>query len=132
MKAQRGFTLLEILLAFVLLGLVGGLLLQTFQGGLRNVRSSTELSHAALLARSKLTELQAIANPRPGSSSGAFGDGYAWQLELTPYRSEDGTALPDTDLLALKAVLGITWGDPADGNSYQVSTLLLSQAGARP
>jgi general secretion pathway protein I len=121
---QQGFTLLEILVAFVVLALVGGALLQLFQGGLRNIDVSTHLSHAALLARAKLNELSALDNLQPGSSEGDFSDGYRWQLQLEPYAGNGDDVPPDSPLQALSATLDIHW-EP-DG-TYRAHTLLLSR-----
>lgn len=125
MLRQRGFTLLEILVAFVVLGLLGSLMLQLFQGGLRNLDSSEHISHAALLARSKLTELQSQPALTPGLSEGQFDDTYHWRLQLTPYTIDaDGQPLPPSRIAALLAELSIHW--PADGE-YHLQTLLLSK-----
>lgn len=121
---QDGFTLLEILVAFVVLALVGGALLQLFQGGLRNVDVSTHISHAALLARAKLNELSASDNLQPGQSEGRFADGYRWQLQLEPYAGSPGDVPPDATLQALSATLDIFW-EP-DG-VYRAHTLLPSR-----
>jgi len=126
-KQARGFTLLEILVAFVMLALVGGALLQLFQGGLRNIGSSADISHAALLARSKLAELQAIKTLSAGSQSGQFSDGYRWKLDLSPYTQEDGINLPESNLHALSATLDIEW---EQDRRYRINTLLLSKSAA--
>ena len=123
LRHARGFTLLEILVAFVVLAMVGGALLQLFQGGLRNIDSSAHVSHAALLAKSKLTELSASSGLSPGLRSGRFDDTYSWQLELSPYTLENGAPLPQSSLTALHAELQITW-EPR--GSYRVQTLLLA------
>jgi len=123
MRGARGFTLLEILVAFVVLALVGGMLLQLFQGGLRNIDSSAHTSHAALLAKSKLTELSAIAGLQAGQLSGDFDEQYRWTLELTPYTSEDEAPLPEAGLLGLHATLDIHW---QPHGHYRVTTLLLA------
>lgn len=120
---QRGFTLLEILVAFMLLALVGGALLQLFQGGLRNLDSSAEITHAALLAKSKLTELSALGEVQPGNDSGRFDDRYRWELALEPYLETDAL-LPESAQQPLRATIDIRWN--RDG-LYRLQTLLLSR-----
>lgn len=121
---QRGFTLLEILVAFAMLAVLGSTLIQLFHGGLRNIDSSAHISHAALLAKSRLTELQASSNLQPGELSGNFDDRYSWQLSLEHYDSENGQLLPESTLRALHATLDVTW-EP-DGR-YRVTTLLVGK-----
>ena len=131
MKHGRGFTLIEILVAFIMLGLVGGLLLQVFQGNLRNVRASAEYGHAALLARSKMTELLVVNDLRPGTRSGDFGDGYRWELTLSPYEGEPGELAQPGRLLPLQARLRISWGALEDRNDFVLDTLYLAARPAR-
>jgi len=123
MTRQQGFTLVEILVAFMVLVLVGGALLQLFQGGMRNLDSSRHYTQAALLARSKLTELSVAPHLAAGEQSGRFDDTYRWTLTLTPYQETIDPPIPETHLLPLKADLTINW--QPDGE-YRVSTLLLS------
>ncbi len=122
-RHAAGFTLLEILVAFVVLMLIGGTLLQLFQGGLRNIDSSRQLTYAALLARSKLNELQVTANLTEGSSEGRFDQTYRWTLLLEPYTQEQGQPLPDSPLRGLQATLTVHW-EPR--GSYRLDTLLLA------
>ena len=42
MKAARGFTLIEILVALTMFAVVGGALLQLFEGGLRASRQAAD------------------------------------------------------------------------------------------
>lgn len=125
LRTQRGFTLLEILVAFVVLALVGGALLQLFQGGLQNLARGDGYTQAALLAQSTLSQLRAEAALVPGQQQGELGDGYRYALELTPYQAADGEAQDGL----LQADLAILWGDSDQARSYQVRTLLLAGPG---
>ena len=120
----RGFTLVEILVAFMMLALVGGALLQLFQGGMRNIDSSRHYTYASLLARSKLTELMAIPNLTEGIESGRFDDTYRWSLQLTPYVEDNDEPLPDARARALRADLKVQWDTEGE---YRLTTLLLTR-----
>lgn len=125
MRTVRGFTLLEILVALTLFAVVGGTLLQLFQSGLRTARLAGDRTHAVLLARSKLVELQAYTHLEAGTLSGTFDDDYHWQAVLSP--------LPDLEsgeprlLQALDLNLTVTWGEGGDQRSFTLHSLLLSQ-----
>lgn len=126
MRRVRGFTLLEILVALTIFGLVGGALLELFGSGLRTARLATERTHAALLARSMLTELIADPYLTPGLLEGDFDDGYRWQARLTQpeeYQSDLGRALEPLHL-----DLTITWGDSDDERQFRLESLMLTQA----
>ena len=89
----RGFTLLEILVAFIVLAVAGGALLHLYQGGLQNIALSSEYTRAALLARSKLAELDARAEVTAGIEQGSFDDDYRWEIEFRPYVAVDALRL---------------------------------------
>jgi len=124
----RGFTLLEILVAFIVLSLVGGALLQLFHGGLRNVTLSSEYSRAALLARSKMAELDAYNVVEPGESEGEFDETFRWRLTTTPYTDPDGNLPPKADYQAVRMQLAIIWGEDEDETQYVVESILLTRS----
>lgn len=137
----RGFTLLEILVAFVVIGVLGAAMLQLFQGSLRNVALSGEYTEAAMLARSKLAELEARQVPATGMEEGAFDDRYRWRAELVPYFPDADTdmeqapvPLPPSVVEALRLTLTVTWGEAGDSRDFVVETVLLAplQAQAAP
>lgn len=86
-KSSRGFSLLEVLVAFVILGLVLGTLMEIFSGGLRNVTRAAEYQHALLLGQSKLATIGIEVPLKEGESSGEFDSTYRWQSTIK--------ALPD-------------------------------------
>jgi prepilin-type N-terminal cleavage/methylation domain-containing protein len=122
---RRGFTLVELLVALTLLAVVGGSLLQLFHSGLRAARLAGAQSHAVLLARSKLNELQAYQALQPGVLSGSFDDDYRWEAVLTASPQPDSAE--DRRLQPLDLVLTIGWGDAGDTRSFTLHSLLLSQ-----
>lgn len=123
----RGFTLVELLVALVLLAVAGGSLLQLFQGGLRTARLAGAQSHAVLLARSKLTELQAYPYLQPGTLSGTFDDGYHWEAALTQSPMIGDSDTEGDRLQLLDLVLTISWGEAADARSFSLRSSLLTQ-----
>lgn len=127
-RHTRGFTLLEILVAFIVLSLVGGALLQLFHGGLRNVTLSSEYSQAALLARSKMAELDAYTVVEPGESEGEFDEIFRWQLTTAPYTDPEGSLPPKADYQAVRMQLAITWGEDDEENQYVVESILLTRS----
>jgi general secretion pathway protein I len=126
MKAARGFTLIEILVALTMFAVVGGALLQLFEGGLRASRQAADYTHAVLLARSKLTELLAYNDLTPGTMEGEFENGYRWQAVLSAIPDEN----PEREawLHPLDLRLTIAWGEPGDDDSFDLRSICLSQA----
>ena len=80
---QRGFTLLEVLLAFALLAGASVLLLSMLSNGLRDVADAERHGEAALHARSLMDNFGRMERLRPGGRNGILDDGrYRWALEV--------------------------------------------------
>lgn len=125
MTQQQGFTLLEVLVALTLFAVVGGALLSMFHGGLANVSASASYTHAALLAQSKLEELQSYQRLRPGTEEGESADGFRWRtvLQEADLGGKDGIV----PLTPLHLALEVSWGEPDAPESVRVESLLLSR-----
>ena len=122
-----GFTLIELVAAFVIFALGFGVLLQILSGALHTTTMSAEYSKAAMWAES-LLDTQGIGEPlQEGSSSGRFDDRYSWQLDITRYEpppvqttvqplttSDAGGLIttPITPLDLFRLDLVVNWGTP--------------------
>ena len=90
-RGQRGFALVEMLAALVILGLALGALYQAASGATRNARVSAEYAIATTLAESELDAF-VISRPDVGvTQRGRYGD-YEWErwVELIPEREQSG------------------------------------------
>jgi len=82
----RGFSLLEVLVAFVILALVGTALFRLFSGALTNVAAADDYSRAVLVAESVLADAASVQPLREASQSGTADDGrISWATQVTPY-----------------------------------------------
>jgi type II secretion system protein I len=83
-RRESGFTLIEVLVALVILAVVGVAVLQLFAGGLRLAAASGDHTRAVLLASAKLAETDA-APLEEGTAEGREG-AYRWtrQVALEP------------------------------------------------
>lgn len=94
--ASGGFSLLEVLAAFVVLALVGTALFRIFSGALGNASLSDEYSRATLYAESRLASPGVETPLREGVQQGTSDDGkYSWTARVEPYRTPGST--PDLD-----------------------------------
>lgn len=117
-RRQGGFTLVELIAAFVVFALGFGVLMQILGGSLHTTRQSAEATQAALYAQS-LLDIQGIGEPlKEGGSSGDFDDRYHWQLNVTRYQiqsSAGATLAPamaapgQPELFQLELV--VSWGN---------------------
>ena len=82
----RGFSMLEVLVAFVILALVGTALFRLFSGALANAAAADDYSRAVLVAESVLDEAAGAQPLREGEQSGSADDGrIEWTTRVTPY-----------------------------------------------
>src|SRR5689334_9764421 len=93
LHGQRGFSLLEVLVAFVIISLVATALFRLFGGALGNAAAANEWSRAMLVAETRLT-VAANAQPlREAFDQGVESDGrIRWESKVTPY---DPPSTPD-------------------------------------
>ena len=78
--------MLEVLVAFVILALVGTALFRLFSGALGNAAAAEDYSRAVLVAETVLEEAAGTPPLREGSKSGVLDDGrIEWTASVAPY-----------------------------------------------
>ncbi len=131
--SQRGFSLLEVLAAFVILALVGTALFRLFSGALGNATLADEYSRATLYAESRLAAVSVEAPLREGSRRGNSEDRrYAWTTVIAPYAPPGST--PDLDSAASamavrlwNVAVTVTWpGTPGNERTVVLSTVRIA------
>lgn len=119
----RGFTLIEVLVAFTIMALVLGVMLQTFATGLRNLGAAQSYTDAALRARSKLAEISQIVPLEAGEHSGELDGGFEWRALVEPYEPAVPEGVPGKPRLAGQRVeVTVSW---AGGRAVTLVTLRL-------
>lgn len=116
MRADRGFTLVEILVSLAIMGLVLPVVLTAFTNGARSRSVATGRTTAAYLLRDRLTEMEASGVPQVGEASGEFeaGAAYAWTSSVSTTEVE---GLYDV-------VVTIHWQERGETRSFSVRTYL--------
>lgn len=112
-QRQDGFTLIEVMAAFVVFALLFGVILQVLSTSMSNTRRSGDFTQAALWAQSVLDGAGVEHMLEAGRSSGRFDDRFSWTLEVTEEMVFDERGLDALDLpIALYALeLTVEWGD---------------------
>lgn len=82
---SRGFSILEILVAFTLLALAMGILMQLFSRGVNGAGLADRYAKATMMAESKLATVGVEAVLQDGETTGKFDDDFQWRLSVQPY-----------------------------------------------
>lgn len=132
MKHQRGYSLLEVIVAFAVLALALTLLLGSLSGASRQIKQADLRSRAVLHAQSLLAVTGVVVPLQDGERSGEWEDGrYRWQLQVAPYQEPRTDALPVADTVAgprlAQLTLQVSWGD-TDADRMQWRSLRLLPA----
>jgi len=126
----RGFTLIEVIVAFALLAMALTLLLGTLTNAAAQVRWTQVAGRASLHAQSLLDQVGVGEALAPGRDQGDFEDGrYRWTLEVAPWRdpAQAASAQPfdpaAPQLLELQ--LMVAWGEGGPRERLQLRSLRL-------
>jgi general secretion pathway protein I len=123
-----GFTLLELLLAFMVFALSFATVLEILSGSMRNTVRARHFTEAALTAQSVMDQVGVQFPLEAGfSSAGESGD-YRWNLAIYEYAGADGqtdfTELAEATQIGLLQVdLIVNWGEPPRDRSRRFSTV---------
>ena len=130
----RGFTLLEVLLAFVVFALTFATVMEIVAASTRSTVRARDYSEAALLAQSLAERVGNDVPLEAGSWTGETVGGIVWSIEITDFEGLDD----DTRTLELAEMNGarlywvdmtLSWGD---GNRRRETTFTTIRSGLEP
>lgn len=125
MPKDRGFSLIEILVAFVILSVTLAVIMQIFSGGLRNIQRSDDYGRALYLAESRLAALGVEQPLREGVMSGELDRRFHWQVQVQPYR-ETATDESQLKFVLYRATVAVGWDDGGRAHRLELSSLRLA------
>jgi len=118
---QRGFTLIEVVVAFAILALSLGALYESFGGSLRRASTASKRELAALRAESLLAEFRGSGGLAPQPRSGRDSEGHEWRITSKPYPAE----LAERSAWSAETVtVEVSWGTSAE-RSVKLETVEL-------
>jgi len=116
---QKGFSLLELLVAFVIMAFSLGMLYQASGGTVRNLGDVESHQRAVILARSILNSRDAV--PEMGWNEGGESAGFAWRVSSTPFAG----GISDSRVPVLQEVqIAVEWADRRGARRLELKTLL--------
>lgn len=127
-RRAGGFTLLELLLAFVVFALSFATVLEILSGSMRNTVKARQFTEAALTAQSVMDQVGLEIPLQSGYAAvGESGD-YRWEIELFDYvdsgENPHSVELAElTGVQLLQVELQVSWGEPPREQSSRFSTV---------
>jgi len=116
---QGGFSLLELLIAFVIMALALGMLYRATGSSARAVGIAERHQKASLLADSILSMRDSVGPD--GWREAGESEGFAWQVTSAPYPTPtDGPNVPKLHEIAI----AVRWSDGASPKSLELQTLM--------
>ena len=131
-RRARGYTLIEVIVAFAVLALALAILLGILSNSTKQIRWADEAGRAALHAQSLLDQVGVGQALQPGHREGVFEDGrYRWTLDIAPWRDpslRDAAPQPEDPGAPklMQLLLDVRWGDGGPRNRLQLQTLRLT------
>ncbi|HYE19584.1 MAG TPA: prepilin-type N-terminal cleavage/methylation domain-containing protein [Tepidisphaeraceae bacterium] len=122
MRRSGGFTLMEVLAALLLIGLVLPVALDGIGRCVDAGSAAKRRAEAATLAEAKLNEVLVTATPNLATGSGEFGvewPGYKWDVQSV-----------STDFNLYEITVTVTWAERGGEKSLRLSTLMHDAAAA--
>lgn len=124
--AAPGFTLLEVVVALIVFGLVFGVVTQIIQTGFRQSRSAGEITTATLIARSVLERVGVDLELTGARYQGEAEGGYRWVVDVEPAPYETGPEPPLARPFTVR--VEVLWGEVGAERSIDLTTLRLAAA----
>ena len=116
---SRGFSLLEVLVAFAIAALSLGLLYQIMGGNARQAGDMGQRERAMMLAESLLATCDTV--PPEGLNETSQSAGYGWQIRSQPYPTPADGAPQAPHLHEVQ--VSVSWSDGDATRSFQLSSL---------
>ena len=125
---DRGFTLIEVVVALTILGLILTVIFRIFSTGMTGLARADGLQRAAFVAEGLAAQLDTAATPlKAGSRLAGESDGYRWQIDADRWADAPRQVVALGGRPAALAQVRITV-QSASGSHFEMTTLALVPA----
>ncbi|MCE9521369.1 MAG: prepilin-type N-terminal cleavage/methylation domain-containing protein [Alphaproteobacteria bacterium] len=125
MTGERGFTLVETLVAFAILAVVLVALYDAMGTSFRTFHAAAEVNEAVLIAQSQLDRIVALKRLPDETQGKVDGTPFQWRLDIRPQSEAQEKQQANSPLSAVTVRLDVTWPGRARAQSVSLERLLL-------
>lgn len=122
---QQGFSLLEVLVAFSILALSLGVLVQIFSSSVRGALVSESYNRGLILAESRLASVGIETPLEVGTTEGDGDPPYHWRVDVAPYQTADRDNRQDLQDGLYRVEVLVHWRDGRARREIKLETLRL-------
>ena len=127
-RRNRGYTLVEVLVAFLILALALTVLLRIFSGGLRSVSVSSDYAEAVMIAETRLAMAGLNERLIAGETSGMESGRFQWTRQVAEYRPSSEYEAMTAEANGFYVTVTVSWPNGARQRSIDVSTVKLADS----
>jgi len=120
------YTLIEVLVAMMILSMSLTVIFRIFAGGLNKISIASDYARAVLVAESVLAAAGNTEMLQTGESSGDLFDKYRWVRIITPYLADDGQSFDELPVNVYRVSVVVEWPAIRGDRSFDLSTIKLS------
>ena len=124
---KGGYTLIEVLVAMVILALSLTIIFRIFSGGLLKIEIAADYTHAAMVAESVLAATGTTERLIAGDTAGEMLSKYQWRRSVTPYQNTESSWPGNEAVNAYKVTVIVEWPAREGVRSVDLSTLKLAR-----
>jgi general secretion pathway protein I len=128
---SSGFTLIETLVAMMLLSISLVVILQLFSGGLKSGKIADDYTRAIFHARAKMEEILLMTDLDESFLEGAFDDGYKWRVNITRVETEENeteeemVTSPPLNFVNVEVI--VSWSSGDKNRDFTLTTLQVAE-----
>jgi len=125
---QRGFSLIEVLVAFMILALSLTVVFRIFSGGLRNVALAEDYARAVLVAESQLATVGINEPLELGVTAGEWNERFRWERVIEVYRPWEQEKELTAQMLPYRVTVSVDWNHAGRTRQVKLSSVRLKKA----
>lgn len=103
MQTEKGFTLIETIIAVMVVAAATVMLVQIYSSVLKGGTNAADILRAVEIAQDNLEQMGTIHPLEPGAEGGVTPDGFHWQINVKPFGSGGVIALASVRSVVRKA-----------------------------